>query len=273
MIPARLRVIVGLVAATLVCLAAACVKAREAPQRVEDLYDRKGIDVGDTVRLPAARVGNGFAVLVFGTRTCPVCLESGALFASLASAAKARGVPLYFVGRDKDGEDVAPPGALRIDAGPAKLGVFRFPSIVLVDQRGLVRAIHVGVVEPSLHESLLERLLREAPEVAAPIRDLGPSRAEELSRDEGAQLIDLADSHGGPSKSLLKGAVSIPSGELALRSRYELDRKRTVILDCRTVGRFSCQNALISLRQSGFTELGAVGYGGGAGRLLRILGL
>jgi hypothetical protein len=271
MIPARSRAIVVFAVAALVCVTVACASARKAPERVEDLYDRKGIDVGDTVRLPAARVGNGFAVLIFGTRTCPVCLESGPLFASLASAAKARGIPLYFVGRDNDGEDAAPPEALRINAGPAQLGVFRFPSIVLIDERGLVRAIHVGMVEPSLHESLLERLLGAAPEVAAPIRDMGPGRAEELSRDKGAQLIDAA-SHG-PSKSPLKGAVPIPAAELTLRARYELDRKRAVVVDCRPIGRFACQGALFSLRQSGFAELGAVGYGSSDGSLSRILGL
>jgi hypothetical protein len=132
-------------------------------------------------------------------------------------------------------------------------GIKRVPTVLLVDNRGVVTHLWTGGVEPGKEKQTVADFFDGKEGVEQSLESIDLGGLEELKRKNlPFQVVDITTSKKSNSSAPLVGELFIPSADLAVRGQYELDRGQRVILDCRTIKGYQCQDALISLRNRGF---------------------
>jgi len=224
---------------------------RTDPQYVE-------VEVGDVLCHPGGgswAKGAAEAIVLFTSATCGVCNANRPFEDAFIGAARTRGIALDVViskGRahDKLAKRLRERGLDVIRVTGGALGVSKVPSFLVVGAEGRVLSRWVGSVPLERRAAFLGDLLGRVP---LQHYDRIGRKAFELTlrQSEPAQLLAL---HRAPPRY-----TEIPLAQLMIRADYELDRGRTVFVDCATAASaFECQSAAFELAVMGFRHVVAV---------------
>jgi rhodanese-related sulfurtransferase len=237
-----------------------------ARTRSRAAYDRATLDVGDHISVPGLDFSRSDLNLIVATSpTCAACRASGTFYRALRAFAQTARVPLYFFQAEQDDEDpTGAPAATNIrviHTRLASIGIFVVPTIAVIDRHGRVKSAHFGAVEIGGEESMIADLINGAPRVALPVGSATETEVNFWRRTgEAVQILDVRSPGQSPEIRPFSGSLDIPLSDLDIRARYELDRKQTVVVDCRPVGRYYCQDALLTLRQRHFQRIVGIDY-------------
>lgn len=232
----------------------------------EDHRDRATLDVGDRVEIPGVKLSTANLNLIVGTSlTCPACENSVGFYRELQAFAATARVPLYFLqGEHEEATwlDQASSNYVHaIHIKPSSIGIIAIPTFAVVDRDGMVKAIRIGSVALGAGQSTIEHLVAGTPDVATPFRNVTENEVTSWRlNNRFVQVLDVRDPGQGPAIAQVPGALAMPTDDLRLRSRYELDRRQPVVVDCRPVGRMYCQAAMIALRERQFTSIAGIDY-------------
>jgi hypothetical protein len=226
--------------------------------KVKSIKEVVTADVGDMLCIPGFAISTIGAVVVATSDTCPFCRQSkDTLFANLVSSATDRSIPVVFLReRSNDASSTVPPNAKELPVTPSDVGIFYFPTIAVVNSSGVIRKIVHGFVQPERHGSAIAGLFRLDNTLSEPLNGIsGSDLSARLSRGEKATLLDVSGK-SVPTAPYIgrQETVHIPVGELHLRAKYELQPQELTVVDCRPVGGFLCQQALLVLRSNGFKK-------------------
>jgi len=212
------------------------------------------VEVGDTLCSPKAASwssGAERAVVLFTSGTCAVC-EAGRPFEDiLVSAARERGIPVWFVvstDRRQDGlaQDLVRRHLAVLRAAPSSLGISRVPTVFVVDNRDRVLSRWVGSVPTKRRDRLRDEMIAGT----LPL-DYERISAQDFSRSPDAasqQVLAL-----GGSVNAHRGYHVMTLRDLYVRAQYEFDPARPVFVDCASApSAYSCQSAAFELAVSGF---------------------
>jgi len=174
-------------------------------------------------------------------------------------------VPLYFLQTERDEMtwlDAANSNYVHaIHIKPSSVGIIAIPTFAVIDREGVVRAVRIGSVPLGAEQSTIEHLMAGTPEVATPFRNVTENEVTSWRlNNRFVQVLDVRDPGQSPGIVQVQGELAMPASDLPLRSRYELDRRQPVVVDCRPVGRMYCQAAMIALRERQFANISGIDY-------------
>lgn len=220
-------------------------------------------DIGDTICVPGVDLSTAGRNLIMVSETsCPACDASAGLFDAFARRAKSEHIPVYSIQghpphrRGSTGGTSGRADSLVMDL--AQLGIVRVPTIVLVDNRGIVLRLRTGSVPVGKETDAVEEFFGGGGFTARPFPSIDPSDLAGLQTRDSVQVVDPRPEGERLDISPLSNARPIALDDLGVRALYELDAARTVVLDCRVIGGLKCQLAISELRNAGFTDVRGV---------------
>jgi hypothetical protein len=256
-----------------IAMAAAAMYVAAAGARIGSAHKRTAsaqspmaaLDVGEHIQIPSVDFRNAdLTILIATSPACAASKHSLSIYRKFQEYAAATGVPLYFVQAEQDTAwlGLLPATNVRtVHVKPKSVGIENVPTFAVVDRFGIIRAIRLGAVEQGAEDATIADLIGEAPTAASALRSVTEHElAAWRKASVDVQLIDVREIGNRPEVAPLAGAFAMPATELSLRSRYELDKRRPLVLDCRPVDPGSCQTLMVLLRQDGFTRIAGVDY-------------
>jgi rhodanese-related sulfurtransferase len=208
-------------------------------------------------------------VFLVVTTNCPACNASVAyyrtLFDACASGTGCRDLVLSlepaeavhaWLRRNRIGaQHVA---TVTMSAAP---GLHTTPTVAIVDSRGIITDLDVGLLRPAQEARFLARVMRQpggavaAPERQPMVIDLD-RRLPMTMRQFNVHLLDVREREAC-AKDRHRDAVCFPLQELAARAPAEFDRNAAIIVDCSRVARTPCLRATERLMLNGFSRVSA----------------
>lgn len=179
---------------------------------------------------------------------CPYCKASAAFYRSLADAGRAKGLHLMAVFREpasiftpiKSSFGIENISEVR-EVNLGQMGVSATPTVLLVNEKGIVQDVWRGQLSPFDEKQLLARvglanlpLDRAALESAKIQADTGMVGAEDLKRlmaDPKNVVLDTRKREDF-QKFHIRHSLNIPYDEVVARAPHELPRQQAVILFC-----------------------------------------
>lgn len=241
-------------------------RASEAPiSRVGgagSIRDLANVDVGDRLCVPGVDFSTAERTLIVAlSDSCGFCLRNEAFFGLLGKTASEKGIPVYALAAaapnlgQRLSEHI---GMLPVES--SAVGFYRLPAVALVDQKGVIRSLRTGLVKP--HDGLpaVAALFSEHTNNTSGFTSVTEAQARARSASgPGIQFVDPRG-HEQSARSPLSylsdmTTYTIPAGEIAVRSPYELRHDRPVVVDCRHIGGLRCQEAMAGLLALGFPDV------------------
>lgn len=230
-------------------------KANDTRTGLEEL----DIEVGDILCHPRGASwtkGGTESIVLFTSATCGVCNANRAFEDTFIGAAHARGTRLYAViavdrAHDALSKRLQERGLDVIRADPHTLGVSKVPSFFVVDDQSRVRSRWIGSVPSERRAGFLDDLLRSAP---FQHYDRVGRKTFEMTYKHRLDSVQLLALHNAPPRY-----IEIPPAQLKVRAEYELERDKTVLVDCATATNArECQDTALQLAVMGFRHVVAI---------------
>ncbi len=180
---------------------------------------------------------------------CPYCRASAAFYRSLADAGRANGLHLVAVFREPASVFTPIKSSFGIEnisevreGNFGQIGVSATPTVLLVNEKGIVQDLWRGQLSPSDEKQMLARvgltnfpLNRPALALAQVQADTGMVGAQDLKKlmaDPKNVVLDTRKREEF-QKSHIRDSLNIPYDEVVIRAPHELPRQQPVILFCR----------------------------------------
>jgi len=219
-------------------------------------------DVGDRICIPGIDLTKAASNLVLAVEeSCPASVRSARLLEAFVRRARRRHIPVYVVaGPARRLADAAavnyPPGLPKpLAIKPTDLGIGRIPTVALLDSAGVVRRLQIGSAPEGEEDRTVDEFFSDGGNATEPLRSVTIEEVQAMrKRRESFQLVDPRAPEERPDVTPLSGALRIPAQDLGIRGPYELSGSSLIVVDCRIIGGFACQAALLRLRSSGFTR-------------------
>lgn len=238
---------------------------RPAPALTDDGVS-ESIRRGMVLTLPDLRLAEGGSVVLFVNTWCPACNASARFYREIMATATN-----FVIVSDESSIDVrqwlaehavAVDQVLTSPSVPSlhSLGIPATPTLLTVDERGVILDVVVGKLLPDQEIAFLSFLGGTSDDPIDNLRDppvIGSKEMIQLVRTENVQVLDVRDriAYGAGRHD---GAINIPWDELAVRARVELSTKALLVVDC-TVGSWRrCRTAARSLYLAGFRQVGVL---------------
>lgn len=223
------------------------------------------IQPGVTLALPDLQLAEEErnAVLFLNT-WCPACNAGKSFYRKMTAATASR----FVVVSDEPPVDVrrwlAESGivASQVLANPDvpslySLGVIATPTLLAVDERGVVLDAVVGRLSSAQEIAFLSFLGGTSDEPVGNLRDppvIGNEEMTRIARAANVQVLDVRD-RAAYEAGHHDGAVNIPWDELAVRARVELSANEPLVVDCSVDSWRECRTAARSLHMAGFRQV------------------
>lgn len=243
---------------------------RSAPALTDDGVS-ESIRRGMVLTLPGLRLAEGGrSVVLFVNTWCPACNASARFYREIMVTETN-----FVIVSDESSIEVrqwlaehavAANQVLTSSSVPNlhSLGIPATPTLLTVNERGVVLDIVVGKLSPDQETAFLSFLGGTSDDPIDDLRDppvIGSKEMIQLVRTGNVQVLDVRDrtAYGAGHHH---GAINVPWDELAVRARVELSTKALLVVDC-TVGSWRrCRTAARSLYMAGFRQVGVLSRDG-----------
>lgn len=234
-----------------------------------DQHHVRTVQPGGSLQLPDVRWEKAArTVVIFISTTCPACLESASFYRAMSAVTKAAS-GLRFLVLSSESKDVVdawlarneihPHESVSMREDPLIAGLFLTPTLLIVDDAGIIRDVVIGKLGPNQEQHLWARL--ERPSETDRLDDSFAS--SEIGRDElnrliASQATTLLDVREREAYELDPGeptAINIPVNELPVRARIELSGSAPLVIDCSAGSIAVCRAAGMVLRDLGFSRV------------------
>jgi hypothetical protein len=130
------------------------------------------------------------------------------------------------------------------------------PTIIGVDNSGVIKGIWVGVLSPFDESELLKAIQSRS----MPSSTLSDNRAKGLTNyssqdvDElkAKQKISIVDTHERGYPGTRRDAITMPLLEVGYRAPVELDKNKLQVVDCSNLALSQCESSARHLSEAGF---------------------
>ena len=230
----------------------------------------RDLDVGDQMCLPEGIGGRSEQqrrVYIVSKRECPACALNLSFEELLHRRCTTLGIPVAYVVPEDQTQDERAAGlrtmgreVVRADLGA--LGVRRVPSVMALDERGVVTSVWQGSVPDELAEAVLELVTRgSGAPLAAPV---DVKTAQSVAKQGGAQVLAVRELSGRVREWEDLQPIIIPLTDLGVRASYELRKDAPIIVYCQDghISAFECQEAVLILDRLRFRPLFVLGSAG-----------
>jgi hypothetical protein len=261
------QIILVVIGAALVASAGFAIALRTLPRKLAlrrpkpTDFQKSFVDVaeGDDFCLPGLHThapAAGAVIIAIGSK-CEACSTSKGFDERLYEEAQSRGIPAYFLlsNKSENGQSAAglrAAGRNVVIGDPVSYGVSRIPTALRVDAANKIVSMWTGTVSQAKEHEVIQALLSGSSLQKYSTIDQG--LLPKYARDAGTTVLSL--SARGARQDL--HSKVIPSSELSLRARYELERGRLIVVDCASLETArSCQESVLHLVRMRFHVLAA----------------
>jgi rhodanese-related sulfurtransferase len=233
---------------------------RKPVQRKAQTPGRSELQSGETVGLKGAQFANSkLTFLLVTSPSCRFCVASEGFHRSLSEQAHQAGVPFYVaVPNYKEARSYLKSAAMEGEVrtwDELSFRVVSTPTLIVVDSKGVARAVLVGKL-PESSEGDLRRLLADPTKLSTLASKGGIVRmtSEEFAQAQKGRKVTLLDVREREDYRIThkKEAINIPLLEFAIRAPFELDRSDLQVVDCGQLSTSMCGAAASRIAKSGF---------------------
>jgi hypothetical protein len=130
-----------------------------------------------------------------------------------------------------------------------RFGIVHLPSYVRVDSQGVIQSIWTGTVSSAKHNMVFASIV--SGNSLEQYKSINRNELSDyLAKEPEAQMLGLSEI------GKASGMTSLPFDELGVRAKYELDKTRPVVIDCKTaLEPLACQDAGMRLVKEDFQHV------------------
>jgi hypothetical protein len=244
--------------------------------------DANALHIGSVLsglKLQGIRADRGTLVIAISA-SCPYSRKNLGFHRDLLKSAWAAGLDTIVVVPDKKSADFVHRELAAYDAvfvtNLRSIGIMGTPTIAALDAKHCVRHLWTGALPARLQQTVFSQVVYSLHTLTTPadseLRILGYRNPTQVSREKssGAIIAELSDQQLTlllRSAKLLdispralfipinKRCINIPSDELSVRARYELDRSSAWIVNCSRVDASACDLSVYLLGRAGFNSV------------------
>ena len=219
------------------------------------------VAVGAQVKLDPSFGHSSMRFVLVSSQDCGYCRQSAPFHRKLGIAAADKGLDLYIAVPDRQKaraylRDLKVRDAMVKEWNDLGLRVPATPTLLVTDEKGVVKRLWVGLVPKDVEEEILA-IVNDPTRLDAArsgTKESSPNYSHQELRALERQhrvvgLIDIREREDGEPRF---GARRIPLPELMVRAPYELEPENLVVIDCGPVQRFQCEAAVTFLSVRGF---------------------